>query len=304
MKILRLHSVILLAALSVAPTAFASERDEDSYEVEGISNCVIEPNDVVELSSRVDGILEEVNAERGDWVKAGGVLAKLEAGVERASLAHAQARAAITSEILSSRASLKYGQLTLDRVKELGEKRVISADELDRVATETEIATHRLQQSRDTKRLAELEFVRAREVLKRHTILSPIDGVIAERYLSAGESVEEKPIFRIAQLDPLRVELVVTASQYGMIDTGAPATVRIPGISGGEFNAKVIIVDPLIDAASGTFRVTLELPNPEKKLTSGQRCDVTFLDEDKAVAASLEDEDHQAEQVAVEYPLP
>lgn len=301
-KKIHFHVLVLSAVFTAASAVFASDSDVDTYEAQAISNCVVEPSDVVELSSRVDGILEEVNAERGDWVEIGGVLAKLESGVEQATVAHAEARATITAEILSSRAGLRYGELTLNRVKELGHKRVISTDEIDRVESETEIAGHRLQQSLENKRVAELELARTKEVLKRHTIRSPINGVIAERYLSAGESVEEKPIFSIVQLDPLHVELVVQASRYGMIGNGDAATVQIPGIYGGEFKANVIIVDPLIDAASGTFRVTLELPNPEKKLTSGLRCDVSFVDGNDAVAASLEGEDDdQAESTAADY---
>jgi len=303
-KIYVFKSMILLAALVAASAVLAADEDLDAYAPGAMSNCVIEPNDVIELSSRIDGILEEVNAERGDWVEAGGVLAKLEAGVEQAAVEHARARADITSEILSNEASLKYGELTLNRITELGEKRVVSADEIDRVASETEIAAHRLQQAHDNKRIAELELERTKQVLKRHTIRSPINGVIADRYLSAGESVEEKPIFRIAQLDPLRVELVVPSSEFGLIEDGDAATVHIQGLNGGAYDANVIIVDPLIDPASGTFRVTLELPNPEKRLTSGLRCDVTFLDANEAVAASLEDDDAQPDPVDTDYLLP
>jgi multidrug efflux pump subunit AcrA (membrane-fusion protein) len=55
---------------------------------------------------------------------------------------------------------------------------------------------------------------------------------------------------------------------------------------GGQYESTVTIVDPIIDAASGTFRVTLMLPNPEHKLTSGLRCQVTFLSEPPATAAT------------------
>ena len=128
-------------------------------------------------------------------------------------------------------------------------------------------------------------------MLKRHTIRSPIDGVVAERYLDPGESVEDKPIVRIAQIDPLRAELVVAASQYGFIHPGDKALVRLDDARDSQHAASVIIVDPIIDAASGTFRVTLELPNPERKLTSGLGCTVTFVAADETVAATLEGKD-------------
>ena len=280
-------SVCLIVTLGSVPATAADDGAIDLAGNEIGSNCVVEPNIVVEISSHIDGILDEVLVERGDWVTAHGIVAKLEAGVELAVVAHSRARAAMESEILSNEVSLGYGERTHERVAELHVKKVVSTDEIDRVASEAKIARYRLQQSKENKRLAELELARTREVLKRHTIRSPIDGVVAERYLNPGESVEEKPILRIAQLDPLRVELVVPASEYGLIHPGEKALVRLDDARGSEHAAHVTIVDPLIDAASGTFRVTLELPNPEHELTSGLRCAVSFLDTDETVATTM-----------------
>ena len=278
------RSLCLLAAIGGAAAGAADDAALDLAGTEIGSNCVVEPNIVVEISSRIDGILDEVRFQRGDWVTARGIVAKLDAGVERAAVEYSRARAAMDAEILSNEVSLYYGERTHDRVAALHAKNAVSADEFDRVASEAKIAHYRLQQSRENKRLAELEFARTREVLKRHTIRSPIDGFIAERYLNPGESVEENPILRIAQINPLRVELVVPASEYGLIYTGEKALVRLDDALRSEHPAHVIIVDPIIDAASGTFRVTLELPNPEHQLTSGLRCAVTFLITDKPVA--------------------
>ena len=248
-------------------------------------DCVVEPGMVVELSSRVDGIVETMLVERGDRVEAEQVIAKLESGTEAATVEHAQARAAMEAEIRSLKASLAYGWRNEKRLAELHEKGTISSDEIDRVKTETRIARHKLQQAEENKRLAELELARAQETLKRHTIVSPISGVVAERYLNPGESVEERPIVKIAQIDPLRVEVVVPVSEFGKIVPGQRAVVTPEAAVGGRYKSTVTIVDPIIDAASGTFRVTLDLPNPKGKLTSGLRCQVSFLKKPAARAA-------------------
>jgi RND family efflux transporter MFP subunit len=242
-------------------------------------DCVVEPGMVVELSSRVDGIIESMLVERGDRVEAGQVVARLESGAEAAAVAHAQARAVMEAEIRSLRASLAYGKRNQERLDELHEKGTISADEIDRVETETRIVHHKLQQAEENRRLAELELARAEEKLKRHTIHSPISGVVAERYLDPGESVEDRPIVKIAQIDPLRVEVVVPVSEFGRIKTGQRAVVRPEAAIGGQYESTVHIVDPIIDAASGTFRVTATLPNPEYALTSGLGCQVSFFEE-------------------------
>ncbi len=250
-------------------------------------NCVIEPNMVVELSSRIDGIVDTILVERGDRISAGAIVAKLEAGAEQAAVNHAQARARMQAEIRSYEASLAYSERMRERVANLSEKHVVSSEEIDRVETEARVANFRLQQAKENKLLAELELARAEEVLRRHTIISPIDGVVAERYLNPGESVEEKPIVKLAQIDPLRVEVIVPATEFGQIQMGQHAMVQPESASGEEYASTVTIVDPIIDAASGTFRVSLELPNPEHNLTSGLRCDITFLDNPASVTETL-----------------
>jgi len=267
------HSINIFRTVLVAITAFATPAF--AAEQNGF-DCVIEPSMVVELSSRVDGIIENVHVERGDVIEPDTVVADLESGAETVAVDHARARAEMEAEIRSLKASLAYGWRNLKRLNELHEKHAISSDEIDRVKTETRIAKHKLQQAEENKRLAELELARAEETLKRHTIRSPIGGVVAERYLNPGESVEDRPVVKVAQIDPLKVEVVMPVDKFGAISAGQQAMVLPEASIGGRYESTVTIVDPIIDAASGTFRVTLMLPNPEHKLTSGLRCQVSF----------------------------
>jgi RND family efflux transporter MFP subunit len=269
---------ILLVAM-MAFTASVSGAQRNSFD------CVIEPSMVVELSSRVDGIIETMLVERGDTIEPDTVVAKLESGAEAVAVAHARVRSEMEAEIRSLKASLAYGWRSLNRLDELHKKQNVSTDEIDRVKTETRVAKHKLQQAEENKRLAELELARAEETLKRHTIRSPIGGVVAERYLNPGESVEDRPVVKVVQIDPLRVEVVLPVDKFGAIAAGQLAMVVPEASIGGRYESTVTIVDPIIDAASGTFRVTLMLPNPEHKLTSGLRCQVTFLAKPPATAA-------------------
>ena len=101
---------------------------------------------------------------------------------------------------------------------------------------------------------------------------------MVDRYLNPGESVEERPIIKIARVNPLRVEVVAPVSMLGRIKRGQLAMVTPESPVGGSYEAEVKIVDPILDAASGTFRIRLELPNEDFSLTSGLRCQVNFLD--------------------------
>ncbi len=101
---------------------------------------------------------------------------------------------------------------------------------------------------------------------------SPFAGVVVERFVNLGERVEEKPLLRIAVIDPLRVELMVPTSQFGSLSPGDRVTIHpeLPGVD--SVVATVAFVDRVLDAASNSFRVRLTLPNPDNRLPAGLRC--------------------------------
>ncbi|MES9824487.1 MAG: efflux RND transporter periplasmic adaptor subunit [Candidatus Thiodiazotropha endolucinida] len=239
---------------------------------------VIEPFMTVELSSRIDGILEAVSVDVGDSIDRNQVIAKLESAVEQAALEYARAKASINSDVRLQEVSLAYGRRQLNRVKELHEKNLSSFQDFDKVETETRLTRYKLAQAKENKFLAELDLKQAEALYNRHTIRSPVGGIVVERYLNPGESVEERPIVKIAQINPLRVEVVAPVSMLGKVKTGQLAMVRPELPVGGNHRAVVKIVDPILDAASGTFRIRLEIPNEDHSLTSGLRCQVRFLD--------------------------
>ena len=112
----------------------------------------------------------------------------------------------------------------------------------------------------------------AQSQLELRTIRSPISGVIAERFLSSGERVEERAIFRVAVVNPLRVEVVLPSTYYTVVKQGMTVTVT-PDFPGAAARlAQVTVVDRLVDGASNTFRIRLALPNADFSLPAGLRC--------------------------------
>jgi multidrug resistance efflux pump len=89
-----------------------------------------------------------------------------------------------------------------------------------------------LREARERLQLAQLEKKRAGRILERRTITSPIDGVVINVLLYAGESVEEHPITTIAEVDPLNVEVILPENMYGLIQVGTQGEVS-PLIRGG-----------------------------------------------------------------------
>lgn len=239
-------------------------------------DCVIEPYKTVELSSPVQGVLEEIMVKRGDPVKKGQVLARLKSGVEKAGVNLAKARSESNLEIRVNSEKFELSKRTLKRVKELYQKKLIPPNEHDEASTAVVVGELEVLLAKESHHIAQLELKRAKEILKLRSIVSPIDGVVVERYKSPGEFVEDQPLLKLAQVNPLNVEVIVPLYWLGTIKKGMTAKVYPEKPIGGAYKAKVVIVDPVVDSGSGTFGVRLELPNPRKLIPAGLTCDVKF----------------------------
>ena len=112
------------------------------------------------------------------------------------------------------------------------------------------------------------------------TIRSALSGVVVERYLSRGEFVQEMPIVRVAQINPLNVEVIAPVELFGSIRVGSTAQLVLEPPLDETHTVKVTVVDRVIDAASGTFGVRFELPNPNNSIPSGLSCKI-YLDASK-----------------------
>ena len=178
----------------------------------------------------------------------------------------------------AKRASRDFGRRQRARSEELFSKNMLSSQERDQARTEALIAELELRQAEAQKRIEALELEQAQRRLEQRELRSPIRGVVVERLVAPGESVDDRPVFQLAQLDPLNVEVIVPVSDYGVIQPGMTVEV-IPEapLDNQRYRAEVKIIDRVVDAASGTFGVRLELPNPDYRLPAGLRCRVEFI---------------------------
>jgi len=220
----------------------------------------MEPHVTVNVAAQVPGIVEEVLVQRGAIVAKGQVLATLRSKVEKADVEQATAL-------------LDFNRRKLVRNKELFDKGNISANEEDEMQTEIRKDEAILHQA-----IAKLEM---------KTILSPVNGVVVKVDLTAGEYVGEKPIMVIVQIDPLNVEVVVPVSEYGTIKKGMHAEVRPEDPVGGVYTGEVTIVDRVVNGASGSFGVRVELLNPKLAIPSGLKCNVRFKEKIAAVKSRV-----------------
>jgi multidrug efflux pump subunit AcrA (membrane-fusion protein) len=239
---LNTKAIVCVLSLLMHATVFADEIPP--------IDCMIEPNLMVEVSSPVEGVLDTLTIDRSDEVIKGQVIATIKSDVEQVNVKISQER-------------LKLSQVENKRAADLYRKKVITLTERDQLENEM--------------KLYELDLENAKANLALRQVKSPIDGVVVKRYFSQGEFVESRPIIKLAQLDPLKIEVISLVSNYGKIVKGMRARIEPEHGDYPELVADVVVVDKVIDAASGTFGVRLELPNKDHSIPSGLKCKVYFL---------------------------
>lgn len=242
-------------------------------------DCLIEPNQVVELRSPVEGLIQKVMVKRGDRVAAGQLLVQLDSSAEQSAVELSRYRSQMSGRIGSARNRVDYATKKLARAQELQKDQYVPADARDQAEAEKRIAESDLADAIENQELAKREFRHATDLLNQRSLHSPFNGVVVDRMLNPGDLAEagtgRKPIMKLAQVEPLRVEVVLPLEAFRKLSVGGTATVTPEGL-GGHYPAKLTVVDSVFDSASGTFGVRLELPNPKGALPAGIRCSVEF----------------------------
>ena len=250
-------------------------------------DCLVEPKLVTQIGTPVQGVIDQLIVDRSDIVRRGEPIAKLHSDVELATYRQAKVRAETTAEVHARQADLSLAQTNMDRVSNLHGQEMVPDQQLDEAQAQLDVAKAALEQANENTKLLKHELRRSKELLAQRTIRSPVDGVVVQHQAFPGEFVYENPIMTIAQLDPLRIEVVLPARLFGQFKPGDFATVTPEIASLGPIQAEVEVVDRLLDTRSGTFGVRLKLPNPDMNIPGGQKCRLEF---DDNVATSTQEE--------------
>lgn len=243
-------------------------------------SCLIEPFQRIELRSSVEGRIDAIHVDRGAEVRKGQVLVELDSGAERAALEGARYRAVMEGQLKSADSRLVAAREKLRRRDEMVREKFIATQDRDDSAMEAQVAEGNLIEARDNRRLAVIEQQRLNELVEQRRLRSPFNGVVTERLQHVGEIAQAgesaRAILRLAQTHPLRVEVVLPIAMYGKLKAGAMADVEAESPLTGRYQARVAIVDRVVDSASGTFGARLELANPKGDIPAGVKCRVTF----------------------------
>ena len=193
--------------------------------------------------AKVEGDVRQILVEEGDTVVKNQVLARLDGDRLRLEMNESQAR-------------LRKMQRDFERNQELTETGLISEGDFEKIKFDLEA----LQAAYNLANL-ELDYTQIR---------APIDGVVSERFIKIGNTIKAgDPIFHVTSLSPLVAYLHVPEREYRQIAAGQPAGIRIDALGGDPILAYVTRVSPIVDPATGTFKITIEIGNEQKRIKPG-----------------------------------
>jgi len=207
------------------------------------TTTTLEAHNATDLVARREGQVVALPTEEGAYVKKGQALARLDDTEERLAVERTQL-------------AWEVAKRELDRGKQLEAQSYLSQKELD----DLELAV----------RNAWVALEQARYELSQMRIEAPFDGRVVERSINLGENVPAgKACFRVVDFHPLRARLYFPERDLQRVRVGQRAEITLDTHPDRTFEAVVALVNPVVDRNNGTFKVTLDLPNPNEQLRPG-----------------------------------
>lgn len=240
----------------------------------------------VDVVPRTGGRLVTVNVKLGDAVRRGQLLAKIEDFEIVEQVKQAQASMEVARATIRQReADLKVAELNFDRSKNLYGRQLLAKQALDDaesryLAAQAQLDLARAQSSQTSARLDELQIN-----LGNTRITSPVDGFVGRRNADPGAWVSQNaPVVSVVEIARLRMQAAVVEKDLRFVGVGDPATVEVDAYPGDKFKGRVARVSPVLDPATRTATMEVEIPNTDNRLRPGMYARVELtIEEHKGV---------------------
>lgn len=229
---------------------------------QGGIEAVTTPSADVTLSFVQPGRIAEVSVKEGDQVTAGQLLVRQDDAVEQARLAQIKAQAEDTNKIQANRASLEQKKVDLEKLERAFERKAATESEVAHARLEVLIAELSLKVAEFEHRQDGRKYEEGKIRVENMSLTSPIAGRAEKLYVEVGEAVNGlEDVVRVVKTDPLWIEVYVPLAVAGKLDCGQSARVAFPAGKGRSVQGSIIFVAAVADAASGTLRVRVQVPN-------------------------------------------
>jgi RND family efflux transporter MFP subunit len=222
-------------------------------------NVVTPPNKDVKLSALVAGRITSLSVAEGDHVHEGEVLAAIDSHTYEEQFRQAQA------VLQQADATLQNAQQNLNRNQTLFQRGIAAGKDLEDAKTQLAVAQATQAQDQASEETARLQLDRTR-------IVSPLNGVVAKRYVSIGEQVDgtgAQPIIEVANITEVELSGNLSAAYLSKIHIGEPIPITSDSVPGKTFNGRVIAISPAVDPATNVGNIRIRIANPGGVLKLG-----------------------------------
>ena len=241
-----------------------------------------------EIYARTNGYLKRRLVDIGDRVEGGDLLAEIDTPEVDDQLNQARATLAQTTANLGrDKANREFADVELERVTSLKKRGSISHEEHDRQVAATKVAGAAVQATEATIKLNEADVQRLTDLQSFEKINAPFRGIITLRNYDAGalmisDNRTMLPMFRLSQIDTLRVMVAVPQVYSTAIYVGQPTTVFRREDPQRQFTGKVTRMASALDPNTRTMLTEVQVPNPESALLPGMYLQVKFVSTNEA----------------------
>jgi len=224
---------------------------------------------ISQVASQTMGNILEVRAREGDHVRSGQTLAILDDAQPRAGVEQATAAVAATEkEVAAADSDLALSESTLQRYRQLYEKKSVSPQEYDEINARRQSAEARRDAARAQQAQANAALAQARTTLGFAQIRAPFDGVVTEKRAEAGAlAAPGTPLFTIEDVRAFRLEVSVDETDLRLVHVGQAASISLDALGSAAVSGKVSEIVPAADPASRSFLVKIDLPRDARLRT-------------------------------------
>ena len=197
------------------------------------------------IAPQMAGRITKINAEIGDFVKEGQVLAEID-----------------KAQLLQAQLQLQNQEVELQRLKSLYEAGGLSQSDFDAIQMQYNVLKTQLE-----------------NLVENTTLRSPINGVVTARNYDVGDMYAmSMPLFTVEQIVPVKLLVGISETDYSKVKKGDSVEVVADAIPGKTFYGKISRIYPTVDPSTRTFTVEVKIENNYKTLRPGMfvRAKVNF----------------------------
>lgn len=254
---------------AISVQAFRAERRPVSSHL--VANTTLDSIRKVNVFSKVNAVVIRMPVEEGSVVSAGQLLAQLDESeirneYQQAEIAVDEARLALEQAEVRARLSASEYQ----RAHSLYEENLTSKQEFDQAALASRTDELAMQSAQQQLAAVRARLEAASIQLEYTRITSPIEGVVTSRLIEVGDQLSvSQQVFTVEEFPPLWARIQLPEKTLTQLRPGQPARISVETFPGERFPARIKMISPTIDAASGTVKVTLEVDHSRQKLRPG-----------------------------------